>query len=81
MRRSLASPKAKVPELALKIGICCRANKLAAKAILLSALLSCQIPAAQAIAMTSRADTVATMRLVMRAVKSVFKRFKNKDLR
>jgi hypothetical protein len=31
--------------------------------------------------MTSKADTVATMRLAMRAVKRLFKRFKNKDLR
>jgi hypothetical protein len=79
MRRSLASSKLKGLVFALKIGSCCRANKLAAKAILLSALFNCQIPAAQAIATTSKADTVATMRLVMSAVKRVFKRFKNKD--
>jgi hypothetical protein len=66
---------------ALKIGSCCRADKLEAKATLLSALFNCQIPAVQAIATTSKADTVATMRLVMRAVKRLFKRFKNKDLR
>jgi ATP-dependent Clp protease adapter protein ClpS len=62
------------------MGICWRANKLAAKAILVSALFSCQIPAPQPIAMTIKADTVATMRFVIRAVKRLFKRFNNKDL-
>ena len=81
MRRSLASAKVKGPRFALRIGSCCRANKLADKAILLSALFNCQIPAIQAIATTSKADTVATMRLAMRAVKRVFKRFNYKDLR
>ena len=81
IRRSLASSKVQGPAFAFKIGICCRASKLAAKAILVSALPNCQIPAAQPIATTSKADTVATMRLVMRAVNRLFKRFKNKGLR